>query len=309
MNPQGRERMDADFTRNLLDLLFEGVYFVDRDRKVTYWSKGAERITGYKEQEVLGLRCRDSILMHVDERGESACDRSCVIAETIRDGEAREADLYLLHKDGHRVPVSIRVAPIVDPGGRIAGAVEVFSDHPTKDTTTRLIAELRAMALLDPMTELGNRRYVEMQLGARLKEMDRYGWTFGVLLADIDRFKNINDTHGHDVGDRVLKMVGRTLQNSIRSFDVMGRWGGEEFLAVIAYVSWDHLSSIADKLRSLVEKSSFTEGKDTIRVTVSVGATLARPDDTAETLVKRADRLMYRSKTAGRNRVTVGRDD
>src|SRR4030067_121926 len=149
--------MDADFTRNLLDILFEGVYFVDRDRKVSYWSKGAERITGYKEQEVLGLRCRDSILMHVDERGERACGRSCLIAESIREGEAREADLYLLHKDGHRVPVSIRVAPIVDPGGRIAGAVEVFSDNPTKDTTTRLIAELRGMGLLGPVTERGDR--------------------------------------------------------------------------------------------------------------------------------------------------------
>jgi diguanylate cyclase (GGDEF)-like protein/PAS domain S-box-containing protein len=300
--------MDGKIPRNLLDMLFEGVYFVDQDRRVTYWSRGAERITGYKEQEVLGQRCRDRILMHVDERGRDACDRSCLIAETIRDGGEREAELYLLHKAGHRIPVAIRVAPIAEPGGRIVGAMEVFSDNLTGETAARVIRELRDMALLDPVTELGNRRYLELHLGARLKEMDRYGWSFGVLFADIDFFKNVNDTYGHDVGDRALKMVGRTLQNSVRSFDIVGRWGGEEFLAVIVNVNEERLSSIARKLCHLVEKSSFTEGKDTIRVTVSIGATLVRPDDTVETLMKRADRLMYRSKEAGRNRFTIGGD-
>ena len=301
--------MDGNIPRNLLDILFEGVYFVDQDRRVTYWSKGAEQITGYQEQEVLGLRCRDSILMHVDEWGKDACDPSCLLADTIRDGGERQAELYLLHKGGHRIPVSIRVAPIAEPGGRIVGAMEVFSDNHTGETTARLIQDLRDMALLDPMTELGNRRYLEMHLEARLKEMERYGWSFGVLFADIDFFKNVNDMYGHDVGDRVLRMVGRTLHHSVRSFDIVGRWGGEEFLAVIANVTEDHLSSIARKLCQLVGKSRFTEGKDTIRVTISIGATLVRPDDTAETLVKRADRLMYRSKAAGRNRFTIGGDE
>ena len=301
--------MNESIPRNLLDILFEGVYFVDQDRRITYWSKGAERITGYKEQEVLGMRCSDSILMHVNERGKDACDRSCLIADTIRDGGERQAELYLLHKAGHRVPVAIRVAPIADPGGRIVGAMEVFHDNLSGESTARLIEDLRHMAMLDPMTELGNRRYLEMRLEAKLKELDRYGGSFGVLFADIDSFKNVNDTHGHEVGDRVLRMVARTLQNSVRSFDIVGRWGGEEFLAVIANVNEDHLSSVARKLCHLVGKSSFPEGRGTIRVTVSIGGTLVRPDDTAETLVKRADRLMYRSKAAGRNRFTIGGDE
>lgn len=296
--------MDIHLDRDILDILFDGVYFVDRDRKITYWSKGAERITGYRSTEVLGRRCRDGVVMHVDGHGTAACDGTCPVARTIRDGDEREADLYLLHKDGHRVPVSVRVAPIRSPEGDIIGAVEVFSDISGRGAV-RLIRELRAMALLDPLTELGNRRYLEVQLGARMKELDRYGWPFGLLFVDIDLFKNINDTYGHDVGDRVLRMVGGTLRNSIRTFDFVGRWGGEEFLAIIVNVDADRLYSIADKLRSLVERSLFLEGGDEIRVTVSVGATLARPDDTAETVVRRADHLMYRSKRAGRNRVTI----
>src|SRR4030065_1549603 len=109
--------MDGKFSRNLLAIVFEGVYVVVQDRRVTYWSKGAERITGYQEQEVLGRRCRDSILMHVDERGKDACDQSCLIADTIRDGGARQAELYPLHKGSHRVPVATAVAPLAERGG------------------------------------------------------------------------------------------------------------------------------------------------------------------------------------------------
>jgi diguanylate cyclase (GGDEF)-like protein/PAS domain S-box-containing protein len=297
--------MDGDLYRNILDLLFDGVYFVDRERKVTYWSKGAERITGYRSAEVLGRRCRDGIVMHVDERGGSACEEGCPVARTIGDGGERTDELFLLHKDGYRVPVSVRVAPIMSPGGEVVGAVEVFSDNSGGERAARLIRELRGMALLDPLTELGNRRYLEMHLGARMKELDRYGWSFGVLFVDIDRFKIINDTHGHHIGDKVLRMVGGTLRNSIRSFDFVGRWGGEEFLAIVVNVDAANLYSVADKLRSLVERSVFLQGNEAIRVTVSVGATLARPDDTAESVVERADRLMYRSKAEGRNRVTV----
>lgn len=299
--------MDIAHVRRILDLLYDGVYFVDRDRRVTYWSRGAERITGYGEREVLGAACRDNVLTHVNERGENACAGGCPIAQTLADGRVREADLYLLHRDGYRVPVSIRVAPIVDPDGEVVGAVEVFSDNPSRDRAARLIAELREMALLDPVTELGNRRYLETRLAARIKELERYGWPFGVLFADIDRFKEINDLHGHDAGDRVLRIVGRTLLHSVRSFDIVGRWGGEEFLAILVNVSEDELLYIAEKLRSLVEKSGFSEGPDPLRVTISVGGTLAAEGDTVDTLVKRADGLMYRSKAAGRNRVSIGR--
>lgn len=299
--------MDIASYRRLLDVLFEGVYFVDRERRITCWSRGAERITGYREREVLGAGCADAVLAHIDERGENACAGGCPVAATLADGQVREAELYLLHREGHRVPVSIRVAPIVDAGGEVVGAVEVFTDNPSGGRAARLIEDLRAMALLDSLTELGNRRYLDMRLGARIKELERYGWPFGVLFADIDRFKAINDRYGHDVGDKVLRVVARTLLHSVRSSDIVGRWGGEEFLAIIVNVGEAQLLQIADKLRSLVERCSFSVGADLVRPTISVGATLAVEGDTVETLVRRADRLMYRSKAAGRNRVSIDR--
>lgn len=296
---------DNDFHKSLLDSLYDGIYFVDRDRKITYWNKGAERLTGYKASEVVGMHCSDNVLMHINEQGISLCEERCPAAETMADGRPREAELYLHHKEGYRVPVLIRLAPIQDPNGQTIGAVEIFSDNSSKVAIVQRIEELQKIALFDPLTELGNRRYAEMNLTARFDEMRRYGWPFGVLFMDIDHFKAVNDVHGHDIGDEVLKMVAKTLLNNVRSFDTVNRWGGEEFIGIIVNIQEDQLYAIANKLRLLVEQSSLSVGSDIIRVTISIGATLAQANEGGDTLLKRADQLMYHSKTAGRNRVSM----
>jgi len=297
-------KTDDTFYKTLLDNLYDGVYFVDQDRRITYWNKGAEHITGYPASTVVGKHCSDNILVHVDREGNSLCLGMCPLGDTIRDGEARSSDAYLQHKDGHRVHVFVRVAPIRGEDGQIAGGVEVFTDNTSVAEAHERLAELEHLAFLDPLTGLANRRYAEITLNARLEELDRYGWPFGVIFIDIDNFKDVNDRHGHDAGDEVLKMVAKTLQNSVRTFDTVSRWGGEEYVAVIAHVEGDELVATANRCRALVEQSSF-RGAMPISVTISLGATLARQGDTVASLIKRADGLMYKSKAAGRNAVTV----
>jgi diguanylate cyclase (GGDEF)-like protein len=228
----------------------------------------------------------------------------CPLGGTINDGGVRSSDVYLQHKDGHRVRVLVRVAPIRNESGEIAGGVEIFTDHTPAAEALERFAELERLAFLDPLTGLGNRRYTEITLTSRLEELQRYGWRFGVIFIDIDHFKDINDRHGHDTGDEVLKMVARTLQHSVRSFDVVSRWGGEEYVIVVAHVEGDELTATANRCRALVEKSRL-HGAAHIGVTISLGATLALEGDTVTSLIKKADGLMYQSKAAGRNAVTV----
>ncbi|MFH2068979.1 MAG: sensor domain-containing diguanylate cyclase [Candidatus Omnitrophota bacterium] len=293
--------VNKDFCKSVLDNLSEGVYFVDRERMISYWNKGAERITGYRSGEVVGSFCRDNILNHVDGQGVELCLELCPLAKTILDGTNQEAEIYLKHKDGHRVPVFVRGVPLRNSKGAIVGAVEIFRDISAKNRLTQRLEELRKIALLDPLTGMGNRRFVETGLSSRLNELQRYGWKFGLLFIDIDHFKKVNDSYGHETGDMVLKMVAGTLVHNARSFDLIGRWGGEEFVAIVVNVTGEELFSIAQKYRILVEESSLMSGKDKISVTISTGATLARPDDSPETLLKRADQLMYQSKLSGRN--------
>jgi diguanylate cyclase (GGDEF)-like protein/PAS domain S-box-containing protein len=293
------------FYKDLLDNLYDGVYFVDCGRKITYWNRGAERITGYSKAEVVGSSCVENMLRHVDDFGNLLCHVGCPLGKTIQDGEVREADIYLHHKMGHRIPVQVRVTPLRDAEGKIVGAIEVFSENSSKVNANHRISELEKVAFLDPLTGVGNRRYTEMVLEERLNELQRYGWPFAVLFFDIDNFKQVNDTYGHDAGDRVLKVVSRTLLTNLRSFDFIGRWGGEEFFGIVVNVGKDQLFAIANKFRFLVEHSSIPVGKEMLQVTVSIGATLARREDTVVNLVKRADELLYKSKTRGRNRITT----
>src|SRR5208282_5569316 len=121
-------RFSSSFYEKLLDGLHEGVYFVNLERKITYWNRGAENLAGYVAGEAIGKHCSDKLLGHVDEKGRSLCNNGCPLSKTIADGKPRESEVYLRHKLGHRVPVSMRVLPMRDSAGQIIGAVEAFSD-------------------------------------------------------------------------------------------------------------------------------------------------------------------------------------
>lgn len=296
---------NIEFYKNLLDNLYDGVYFMDRERKIRYWNKGAERIVGYSVGEVEGGACRDNLLRHVDAEGNNLCENGCPAVKTIETGMPAEANVFVHHKDGHRIPVNVRISPLRDESGSIIGAVEIFRDSSEQHATLSLIEELQEKVFQDALTALPNRRYLEKYLSSKLDEMSRYGWVFGLIFLDIDHFKVINDTHGHDVGDEALQMISRTLINSSRSFDTVGRWGGEEFVVVVTNVNREKLRRVAERYRRMVESSFLATAGTILSMTISLGATLAREDDTMDSLVKRADELMYQSKQAGRNCVSL----
>jgi diguanylate cyclase (GGDEF)-like protein/PAS domain S-box-containing protein len=294
------------FYKNLLDNLDDGVYIVNLDRKIVYWNRGAERITGYAGDEVIGSHCWDNLLMHVDDQGNHLCKNGCPLLKVIASGLPEKAEIHLSHKDGHRVPVLVRATPFVNGNGKIVGAVEIFSDNTDKITALHLVEDLQRKVFLDPLTDLANRRYVEMNLQGKADEMSRYGWHFGVIMMDIDHFKDVNDGYGHDIGDEALKMVARTLLHSSRSSDLVGRWGGEEFIAVITNTNLQKVRAIAERYRSMVEQSCLPLEDIAISLMISAGATITAPGESLESVIKRADKLLYESKAAGRNRVTIG---
>ena len=297
--------LSKDHLIDLMENLYEGMYIVDRDCRVLYWNRGAEIITGYSYKEVLGRKCSDGILSHIDEKGNVMCEKACPLKMSILDGKVHEAEAFLKHKDGHRVPVSVRTFPIGN-ANLTSEAVQVFIDNSSKVAFLHRIEQLQRLVIIDHLTGLSNRRFIEMTLEARLSEMRRFGWPFGILFIDIDNFKDINDLYGHPIGDMVLKMVAQTFINNSRPFDTTGRWGGEEFVSIILNVDREKLFDVANRMRILIEQSAITVDATTIRVTISIGATMANTDDSIESLIRRADQLMYHAKILGKNRVMVG---
>jgi diguanylate cyclase (GGDEF)-like protein/PAS domain S-box-containing protein len=290
---------------DVAESLHDGLYITDRGRRIVYWNKAAERITGFRSDEVLNRRCADNILMHVDGEGTCLCTQSCPLASTMADRTPREADVYLQHKNGHRVPVHVRTRPVVSASGEVIGAVEVFSERNAAQALRERIAQLEQLALIDPLTQLPNRRYLGSTLVAQFQMLARSGIPFAVVFLDIDDFKRLNDRHGHDAGDTVLRTVARTLTATVRAHDTVGRWGGEEFLAVLPNTDRSGLAVLADRLCRMVRHSRIQMGTGAETVTVSVGATLARPDEPPGTLLRRVDGLMYISKRAGGDSVTL----
>lgn len=294
--------MDNNFYIDILDNIEDGVYIIDINSRIIYWNKGAEKLTGYASNEAIGKICGEEMLMCSTDVGTRPCEELCPMHDTIEDRKTRVAEVYISHRQGFRVPVTVHTIPIRDSQRRFIG---ILKDNSAKLEALQKIKELEELSLIDPLTKVANRRYIEITLRTQLSEFNRYGWPFGILCIDIDYFKKINDAYGHETGDEVLKMVVNTLLNSLRSFDLLGRWGGEEFVAIVVNIKEGQLYPIADRLRMLVEQSSFTKGLDKIHVTISIGATLVQPGDTIKSLFRRADMLMYQSKDSGRNRVSI----
>lgn len=294
-------RTDANFYKELLDQMSDGVYFVDRDRRILYWNQGATRLTGYEPGEIIGRCCHDNTLCHVDSKGQNLCQDGCPLTASLADGGLHEAQVFLLHKQGWRVPVAVRVQPIRSEDGSISGAVEIFSDDTAQHAARRKTEEMERLAFLDPLTQLPNRRYVEMTLATALNEYQVHKDTFGVLWVDLNRFKPINDNFGHDVGDRALQEVAKTLTGALRGSDIVGRWGGDEFVAIARHVDNNRLEILAERCRALVAQTSLPlNGERAIPLSVSVGAALVTTDDTAEAILRRADHLMYENKMNSR---------
>ncbi len=298
-------KLDELSYRRILENINDGVYFVDRNRKILFWNKSAERISGFSSEEVVGSSCADNILVHVDDEGNLLCKGRCPLAESILSGHPRSGELYMHHKNGHRIPVWVRTNVLRDEKERIVGGVEIFTDISEHLGSRLRIKELEKIAMLDSLTQLPNRNYIEQELRKVFKERERYGLSFGILFMDIDHFKKFNDTYGHDVGDKVLVFVSKTFTSNSRAFDLYGRWGGEEFIGIIRNIERNALWKHGEKLRLLTQNSFILLGEEKLEVTISIGATMVRDNDTVDSLIKRADTLLYRSKEEGRNRITI----
>jgi diguanylate cyclase (GGDEF)-like protein len=225
----------------------------------------------------------------------------------MEDGKPREVDIFLHHADGHRVPVLVRAVPVRDAQGDIIGAVETFSRDMGTIAVRQELRELRRSVHTDKLTGIGNRRFLDGRLRAVIAEFEHQTDTVaGLLFMDIDDFKQSNDTYGHVVGDKLLRMVASTLRNNLRQSDVVGRWGGDEFLAILYdLTSAEELRVISEKLRILIESSRLDLAAQSLTVTVSGGATLVRTNDTPEAISRRADELMYQSKQSGGNQIRL----
>lgn len=275
--------LNQEVYRVVLESLPTGVYLVDRDRRILFWNEGAEEITGYLRQEVIGRHCHDNLLMHCDENNALLCGVACPLLETMHDGQPREADVFLRHKDGQRVPVRVRSVPIRDEDGQITGAAECFDER-------------EVLAPADTgVTDLPDRTAMLTRLAAALEDFKATQAAFGVLSIVIDDLDRLRHVDGRNAVKAILDVTARTLSRNLGTHDTIGRWSEERFVAIIASCSGATLLRSASQLKRLVSLEGVSWWGDRLSVTLSMGGTIARAGDTPESLVSRAEEALQSS--------------
>jgi len=167
------------------------------------------------------------------------------------------------------------------------------------------IERLKHWGCVDLQSGLAARRIVEGRLAERQQELQRFGWSFGILLVEIDMFQEVRTRFGEDGLTDAIRMAGMCVTNSLRALDTVGRWDERTFLAIVANTTIAELISISERVRMMVDTAYRVTGDSELHVTVSIGAAAADPRDNVASLLLKAQKCLYSSRSQGRNRVTI----
>jgi len=290
----------------VLDNLYDAVWLLDSERRITHWNEGAEKLTGYTSDEMVGADCREKALVHLSKGGQDLCDSICPLLETDNLHEIREAVVYIRHKEGHLVPAQARMLPFRDTDGHITGAAEIFSDRSVGDEIEKRLEELERLARLDVLTRLPNRRYVEEQVTAHLAELERFDQYFGVMMIDLEGFAAVNDKFGRESGDDVLRMISRTWFLAGRPFDTVARWEDDRFAVIGVHLDREGLRCMAERFMMLLSKLLRPWDRSALGVGASVGAAMVQRGDTTESILLRAEKALTEAKLGGGGKLVIG---
>jgi len=287
------------------------VYVTTGERQIVFWSKGAERITGYSSDEVLNGHCYDNILVYTDVLGKNLCFDECSLQKCIETGEWQEAkEVFLKRKDGERLAVYIK-ASTLQVGDERYG-VQIFGELQSV-AGSALVERLKQLfdaSIVDQLTGLYNRRYIDTILDQQYGLFKRHFQRFGLVIIDVDKFKNINDGFGHLAGDEALKFVASIVQRTMRSMDFLARFGDDEFIILCPLVELEGVEKLSQRIVELVHHSVLSSPenqKNVIEVSVSVGGSMVDyKDKSATDVIARAEEALSRIKRDGGDWYALG---
>src|ERR1700730_459478 len=297
---------DADFFRNILENLHIAIYVVGCDGKILFWNDGAERITGYLRQDVIGRVCGDNFLGETDGAENDAGGGLGPLAAATRNGKPLELQASLRHKSGHRVPVQLWAFPIRNAQGVIVGAAETFEESISVADWDRRQTKLATYGCIDQASGVLNHGMIQSHVRENLGMFAEHRVPFSILCIQIDHLENVQARDGPGAIAAVLRVVGLTLENSLRPTDFLGRWQENQFLAVLTECSATETTRASERLRRMVSASQIAWGGDRLPVTISLGGTAATLSDTVEGMILRAEHSLQESAALACDRTTIG---
>jgi diguanylate cyclase (GGDEF)-like protein/PAS domain S-box-containing protein len=289
-----------------LNSISDAVIGTDLQGNVDYLNTAGERMTGWSKEEASGHHISEVMPLINGDTREPVRNPLELVLE-LNKSIGLSADTVVLRRDASEASIEDSTAPIHDARGRLAGAVMVFHDITASQVIVKKMAHL---AQHDFLTNLPNRVLLNDRIAQAIVQAKRRGSTLAVLFLDLDKFKHINDSIGHELGDKLLQSVAKRLADSVRSSDTVSRLGGDEFLILVSEAHSAVDASLAAEKIITALASPHTIGEHELHITTSIGISIFPGDgDNPETLMQNADTAMYQAKEHGRNNYQFFKDD
>jgi diguanylate cyclase (GGDEF)-like protein len=294
--------IDSLFQSKLLDNMYDAVVFIDAAQQVTLWNHGAERLTGISGGSICQRQWHPELLKMSDEKGQSISQADCPVNCALRSGVQSLRRLTIWGRTGRSIAVDTHAIPVTGEDGTMLGVILLFHDASSETSLEQRCQSLHEKSTRDPLTKVANRAEFDRVHALFVAAHQQQQVPCSLIICDLDRFKEVNDTYGHQAGDEVIRCLAGLLKSSCRPGDLVARYGGEEFVVLCADCDNAAATRRAEQIRAKLARIPQPKlgGRS---VTVSFGVTEIQPGDTPETMLRRADRALLMAKANGRNRV------
>jgi diguanylate cyclase (GGDEF)-like protein/PAS domain S-box-containing protein len=290
------------FEKKLIDNMHDGVVFVDSQSTILLWNTGVERLTGVSSAAACGRTLLPNLMDMCNGREQRIVNDDCPVAHAIATGVQWLGRVSVMGRQGRHVAVDLHAIPVRSNDGAIHGATVLLHDVSSETSLEEKCQALHAQVAKDPMTQVANRAEFDRMLNNFVAAHQESNLPCSLIMSDLDHFKAINDTHGHQAGDTAIITFASLLKTMCRSGDLVARYGGEEFAILCADCTNAAAARKAEVIRqALADVKHVSLGNASF--TASFGVTELQTGDTPETMLRRADRALLQAKDQGRNQV------
>ncbi len=293
------------FLSTIFDSFHDPFNIVDRDYRIVKFNEAYSRMKNMSAKDLFGKKCYEAL------HDRSSVCEDCVLVKTFQSKDPCAKEKRVTQANGTEMWLEIYTYPILDQQKNVTHVVEYTRDitdrKKAEEEKKQLIENLNYLSTTDSLTGLRNRRALTDTLHQEIERTQRYDTDLSLILCDLDKFKPINDTYGHAAGDAALQAVSEALKTSLRKTDILGRYGGDEFMIILPETSLAAAKMLAEKVRLAVSEIELSVGNNKrIGLSLSLGvAGCCAPAENLDTLVRLADSALYESKQGGRNRVSA----
>jgi diguanylate cyclase (GGDEF)-like protein/PAS domain S-box-containing protein len=289
---------DPDICRDILDGLQIGVSVLDLQKKIVFWSDGAEQITGYSRLDVLGHSCSDNILQHCNQISCEMCTDGCPIAITLHDAKPMEAMTFIHHKSGHRTQVHTWAIPLRNKHGSLIGVIQTFEGEFALGGSGPDDRSMREHGCLDDTTGLPNAAMMQAHLRELLGTFGELQISFAVICLEIPHLSLFRTRYGQGATRSILLVLARTLRNTVWPTDFVGRWTEDRFLIILSGCHEDALHMVSQRILNMTASATIQWWGEQLSVEALIGGTIAIAGDGVESLLQRVHQQLRENQVA-----------